>query len=98
MNREQLMQVLIAPYVTEKATTIAESGNEVVFEVARDAAKPVIKKAVETMFDVKVASVRTCILKGKTKKFRGQTGKRSSLKKAYVRLKPGYEIDFMEVE
>ncbi|NHX28029.1 50S ribosomal protein L23, partial [Escherichia coli] len=65
----------------------------VVFEVAIDANKPQIKEAVESLFGVKVKSVNTTITKGKTKRFRGQLGKRKDVKKAYVTLEEGNTID-----
>ena len=84
--------VIRKPIITEKATMASESG-AVVFEVAMDAAKPQIKEAVEALFGVKVKSVNTAITKGKVKRFRGQLGKRNSVKKAYVTLEEGNTID-----
>ena len=80
------------PVITEKAT-MASEGNAVVFQVARDATKPQIKEAVEAVFNVKVKAVNTTITKGKVKKFRGQPGVRSDVKKAYVTLEEGNTID-----
>ena len=84
--------VIRKPVITEKATMASESG-AVVFEVAMDANKPQIKDAVETLFGVKVKAVNTTITKGKTKRFRGQKGKRKDVKKAYVTLEEGNTID-----
>ncbi len=95
MNQERLMKILLAPHISEKATTVAERHKQFVFHVARDATKPEIKKAVELMFDVKVAGVRVVNLKGKTKRFGTTLGRRKHVKKAYVSLEPGYDIDFM---
>ncbi len=67
--------VIRKPIITEKATMASENG-AVVFEVAMDANKPQIKEAVEALFGVKVKAVNTTITKGKTKRFRGQLGKR----------------------
>ena len=80
------------PIITEKATMASENG-AVVFEVAIDANKPQIKEAVEALFGVKVKAVNTTITKGKTKRFRGQPGRRKDVKKAYVTLEEGSTID-----
>ncbi|KIT14380.1 50S ribosomal protein L23 [Jannaschia aquimarina] len=84
--------VIRKPIITEKATMASEA-NAVVFEVSIDAAKPQIKAAVEELFGVKVKAVNTTITKGKTKRFRGQMGKRKDVKKAYVTLEEGNTID-----
>jgi large subunit ribosomal protein L23 len=80
------------PIITEKATLASESG-AVVFEVAMDATKPEIKLAIEQLFGVKVKAVNTTVTKGKVKKFRGKTGRRRDVKKAYVTLVEGSTID-----
>ena len=95
MNAERIMQVLRAPHISEKATVIADERNQVVFKVASDASKPEIKKAVETMFKVKVTDVTTLNVKAKAKRMRGRVGYRSGWKKAYVSLAKGEEIDFL---
>ncbi|MBI3068825.1 MAG: 50S ribosomal protein L23 [Betaproteobacteria bacterium] len=97
-KQERLMQVVLAPVVSEKGTFIAEKHNHVVFRVARDATKPEIKAAVELMFKVQVASVRVANVRGKQKRFGRLTGRRDHWKKAYVSLKPGQEINFAEGE
>jgi large subunit ribosomal protein L23 len=84
--------VIVAPVVTEKATTASEH-NQFVFEVARKATKPQIKAAVENLFDVKVEGVNTLVVKGKVKAFRGVRGKQSDVKKAVVTLAEGHKID-----
>ena len=84
--------VIRKPVITEKTTMASENG-AVVFEVAIDAAKPQIKEAVEALFGVKVKAVNTTITKGKTKRFRGQPGRRKDVKKAYVTLEEGNTID-----
>lgn len=94
-NQERLMQVLRAPLISEKSTIVSDESNQVVFEVARDANKAEVKKAVETLFKVKVTNVTTLNVKGKTKRFRGQAGKRAAWKKAYVSLAKGEELDFL---
>ena len=85
--------VVLAPHITEKSTMLSES-NAVVFKVANGASKPEIKAAVELMFKVEVASVQTVNQKGKTKRFGGRIGRRDHVKKAYVALKPGQELNF----
>ena len=94
MNDERLMKILLAPRVTEKSTYTADKHRCVVFKVMRDATKPDIKKAVEKMFEVEVESVQVLNVRGKSKMFRRARGKRPDWKKAYVRLKPGFDIDF----
>ena len=90
----RLAQVLVAPIVSEKATLIAEKRNQVLFKVLRDATKPEIKAAVELMFKVEVKSVSTVTQKGKVKRFGKSIGRRDHVKKAYVCLKPGQELNF----
>lgn len=84
--------VIRKPIITEKATQTSEN-NGVVFEVAIDANKPMIKQAVEALFGVKVKAVNTTITKGKVKRFRGSLGTRKDIKKAYVTLEEGNSID-----
>jgi large subunit ribosomal protein L23 len=90
----RLASVLLAPIVSEKATAIAEKHNQVLFKVMRDATKPEIKAAVELMFKVEVESVNVVQVKGKTKRFGGRAGRRDHVKKAYVSLKAGQELNF----
>jgi large subunit ribosomal protein L23 len=84
--------VIVAPVITEKATTASEH-NKVVFKVARTATKPQIKEAVEKLFDVKVKRVNTLVRKGKVKAFKGRLGEQSDVKKAIVTLEEGHRID-----
>ncbi|MCK0126280.1 50S ribosomal protein L23 [Gelidibacter sp. F2691] len=91
-DKAALYDVIRKPIITEKATMASENG-AVVFEVAIDSNKPMIKEAVETLFGVKVKAVNTTITKGKVKRFRGQLGKRKDVKKAYVTLEEGNTID-----
>ena len=90
----RLASVLLAPIVSEKATQVAEKHNQVLFKVLRDATKPEIKAAVELMFKVEVESVSVVNVKGKTKRFGGRQGRRDHVKKAYVALKAGQELNF----
>ena len=91
-DKAALYDVIRKPIITEKATMASENG-AVVFEVAIDANKPMIKEAVESLFGVKVKAVNTTITKGKTKRFRGRPGTRKDVKKAYVTLEEGNTID-----
>ena len=84
--------VIRRPVITEKATLGSEH-NQVTFVVARDATKPEIKAAVESLFDVKVEKVNTLVAKGKVKRFRGIRGRRPDVKKAIVTLAEGHSID-----
>jgi large subunit ribosomal protein L23 len=94
VNKEQLMNILLEPRVTEKSTRLGDKHKQFVFKVAIGARKPEIRQAVEQIFDVKVESVQVCNTKGKRKVFRYAPGRRSDWKKAYVRLKPGFDINF----
>jgi large subunit ribosomal protein L23 len=90
----RLMQVLVAPIVSEKATQVGEQSNAVLFKVLRDASKPEIKAAVELMFKVQVKGVSVLNQKGKSKRFGKSMGRRDHVRKAYVTLKPGQELNF----
>ena len=90
----RLAQVLVAPIVSEKATSVGEKNNQVLFKVLRNATKPEIKAAVELMFKVEVDSVQTVNQKGKVKRFGRSIGRRDHVKKAYVCLKDGQELNF----
>ena len=92
MSREQFYDVIRAPVITEKSTMASEH-NQVVFKVALDADKKVIKEAVEALFDVKVKAVNTLRRKGKVKRFRGIRGKQNDVKQAIVTLEDGHAID-----
>ena len=93
-DQGRLAQVLVEPIVSEKATSVAESHNQVLFKVLRSATKPEIKAAVELMFKVEVASVQVVNQKGKVKRVGRSIGRRDHVKKAYVSLKPGQELNF----
>ena len=92
MTREQYYDVIRMPVITEKSTMASEN-NQVVFKVALDADKKVIKEAVEALFDVKVKAVNTLRRKGKVKRFRGIRGKQNDIKQAIVTLEEGHAID-----
>ncbi len=94
MNREQLMSVLIAPHVTEKTSLAMHNHNQYTFRVRREATKTDVKKAVELMFDVKVAGVQVVNESGKTRRFGKTIGRTQDWKKAYVSLAAGQTIDY----
>ncbi|MBL3528164.1 MAG: 50S ribosomal protein L23 [gamma proteobacterium endosymbiont of Lamellibrachia anaximandri] len=94
MNNERLMKVLLSPLVSEKSANAADANRQFTFQVATDATKREIAKAVEKMFDVEVERVQVVNVKGKAKRFGAMQGRRSDWKKAYVKLKPGSDIDF----
>ena len=94
MNKERLMMVIVAPVISEKATLVGEKHRQVVFEVLPDATKAEIKAAVELLFKVEVEKVSTVVQKGKAKRFGGRIGRRDHVKKAYVSLKAGQELNF----
>lgn len=98
MNEGRIYQVLLGPHISEKATIVAEGSQQVVFRVSTDATKPEIKKAVEQLFDVKVTGVNVVNVKGKTKRTQRGMGKRSGVRKAYVCLADGHDIDFIDGE
>ena len=95
MKIEHLSDVLLKPHISEKSSMLADKYKQFVFKVAADADKLQIKRAVETMFNVKVDSVRVCNVFGKQKYFKQRPGHRHGWKKAYIRLQPGFDIDFM---
>jgi len=94
MNQERVFKVLLGPHISEKASVLADSKKQFVFKVATDATKLEIKKAVEALFDVKVARVTTLNVQGKTKRTVRGLGKRNDWKKAYVALQAGQDLDF----
>ena len=94
ISQERLLQVLLAPQISEKATYIADKNEQVVFKVATDATKPEVKAAVEALFKVEVKSVQVLNVKGKAKRFGRSMGRRKDWKKAFVCLQPGQEINY----
>jgi large subunit ribosomal protein L23 len=97
-NIDQLMNVVLAPVVSEKSTFVADRNRQYVFRVADAATKPEIKAAVELMFKTKVDSVTVSNVKGKVRRFGRSIGRKRSWKKAYVRLAEGQEINFAATE
>ncbi len=96
-HRERLMQVLLGPHISEKATRLAEAG-QIVFRVRSDATKSDVRQAVELLFEVKVERVSVVRIPAKTKALRSARRHASTFKKAYVRLAPGQDINFMGAE
>lgn len=94
MLQYQLAGVLESPIISEKSNLAAEKYKQFVFKVQKQATKKQVKGAVEMMFSVEVDSVHVLNVKGKKKKFGKTLGQRSDWKKAYVKLKPGHDIDF----
>jgi large subunit ribosomal protein L23 len=97
-NAEQLMNVVLAPVVSEKSTFVADKNRQYVFRVADRATKPQIKAAVELMFKIKVDGVTVLNVRGKERRFGKMIGRRRNWKKAYVRLAEGQEINFAATE
>jgi large subunit ribosomal protein L23 len=93
-SEERLLQIIEAPIISEKSTLVADKHEQVVFRVAIDATKPEIKAAVELVFKVQVKNVQTVKVKGKVKRSGRFVGRRKAIKKAYVCLAPGQEINF----
>ena len=98
MNQERLMNILVSPHVSEKATNAAESANQIVFRVANTATKKEIKGAIEMLFEVNVENVQVANVKGKTKRTQNGIGRRNNWKKAYIRLQEGQDINFIGAE
>jgi large subunit ribosomal protein L23 len=95
---ERLMNVVLAPVVSEKSTFVADKNRQYVFRVADRATKPEIKAAVELMFKTKVEDVTVLNVRGKERRFGRLSGRRRNWKKAYVRLAAGQEINFSATE
>lgn len=92
ITKDRMYEIILAPVITEKSTRLSEH-NQVVFKVRDEATKPEIKAAVQELFGVEVTAVNTLVQKGKVKRFRGSTGRRSDVKKAIVTLAEGSRID-----
>lgn len=97
-SQERLLQVLLAPVVSEKSTYVADKNTQFIFRVASDATKPEIKAAVEQLFQKEVESVQVLNIKGKKKRAAHRVGQRRNWKKAYVCLKPGQDLELTATE
>ena len=95
MNQERMLQVLVEPKLSEKGTRLADRHRQYMFRVLTDATKPEIKAAVEQLFKVEVEAVTTSMVHSRVRRFRGRAGARQGWKKAFVKLKPGFEINFV---
>jgi large subunit ribosomal protein L23 len=98
MNQQRIMKILLSPIVSEKSTMMADKNEQVAFCIASDATKAEVKAAVELLFKVQVESVNVLNAKGKAKRYGRFSGRRSDVRKAYVCLKPGQEINFAEAQ
>ena len=98
MRQDRLMKVLVGPIISEKSTMIGEKAGQFAFVVAPDATKAEVKAAVELCFKVEVESVQVLNIKGKVKNFGRRRGRHSDVRKAYVSLKNGADINFVEVK
>lgn len=97
MNQERMYKIILGAHISEKATVVADEANQFAFKVLKDATRPEIKKAVETIYGVNVTNVTVLNVKGKVKRnIRGESRK-PGWKKAYVRLAEGQDIDFSAV-
>ena len=96
MNQDRLLKVLVGPIVSEKSTMIADKANQIAFRFVVDATKTEVKAAVELLFKVQVESVQILTIKGKQKRFGRFNGARSNVRKAYVCLQAGQEINFAQ--
>jgi large subunit ribosomal protein L23 len=94
-SKERLMSVVIGPHLSEKSTAAGERHHQVVFRVRRDSTKAEVRRAVELLFEVKVAGVQVVNCQGKAKRFGRSTGRRQDWKKAYVTLAEGSDINFL---
>ncbi|MFV2032054.1 MAG: 50S ribosomal protein L23 [Gammaproteobacteria bacterium] len=97
MNDQRIFHILKSPHISEKAALLGDASNQHVFKVATDAKKAEIREAVEQLFGVKVASVRTVKVNGKSKRMGQRQGRRKDWKKAYVSLEQGHEIDLASI-
>lgn len=98
MNQERMYNILLGAHISEKATVIADESNQFTFKVAKDATRPEIKHAVETIYGVSVKEVTVLNVKGKVKRNMRGVSRKPSWKKAYVRLDDGNDIDFSSAE
>lgn len=98
MNPNRLTQVVIAPVISEKSTLVGEKQNQYVFRVMQDATKAEVKVAIESLFKVTVDAVNVVNIAGKQKRFGRSMGRRRNIRKAYVSLAAGQEINFAETK
>ena len=92
MNKFNLLDIIISPSITEKATFLSEQ-NKIVFKVNKKAKKDSIKRSIEKIFKVNVIKINTINLKGKSKIVKGKKSRKPDIKKAIITLKKGQSID-----
>ena len=98
MTTERHYTILHAPHFSEKIASLTDASNQYAFKVARDATKPQIKAAIESIFSVTVENISTLNVRGKEKKTQRGISRKNNWKKAYVRLAPGQTIDLTTTE
>ena len=98
MNEKRLYQVILGPHTTEKTVRLADKHRQMAFQVASDATKQEVAQSIEKLFSVKVEAVRMVTGKGKIKQFKQRKGRRSDIKKAYVSLAEGHDINLANFE
>jgi len=98
MNAERLYTILLEPHISEKVSILGDDVNQYAFKVSKDATKPEIREAVETLFKVNVEKVTTANVKGKVKRTMRGTTRKKNWKKAYITVAAGQELDFLDIE
>ena len=98
MNKDRMYNIILGAHISEKATVVADEANQIAFRVAKDATRPEIKEAIETIYGVEVVGVTVLNVKGKVKRNIRGLSRRPDWKKAYVRLQDGQDIDFASVK
>ncbi|CAL1329139.1 50S ribosomal protein L23 [Candidatus Providencia siddallii] len=94
INKERLFKILKTPHLSEKTSSLIKKNNTIVIKVIKDATKNEIKKSIQKLFEIKVKSINTLLIKGKSKRHGKHIGYRNDWKKAYIRIKEGYNLDF----
>lgn len=95
ISQERLFKILISPHISEKSSISTEKFNTVVMKVANNATKYEIKYAVQKLFSIKVDTIKTLQIKGKTKRKSNKIIHRINWKKAYIKVKKGQNLDFI---
>jgi large subunit ribosomal protein L23 len=93
VNEKRIYEIILGPVTSEKSVRVADRHRQIVFKVARNATKNLVKQAVQKLFSVQVTNVQTVTTKGKRKQFKQREGRRSDHKKAYVSLAEGHDIN-----
>ena len=95
ISEERLLKILLSPHVSEKSSISTEQFNTVVLKVLNNSTKYEIKCAIKKIFNVEVESVKTLKIKGKKKRQSNRIIQKSNWKKAYIKIKKGYNLDFI---